>query len=415
MKRMYFIDWLRISAEMVVLLTHAVSFFHPLDWHVKNQEQNNFWLISFQFLHMWIMPLFFFLAGASTIFIIKNSFKSFFASRIERLLVPLVFGVLVLIPPQKYLEAITHNLFTGGYFEFLMAYFGGDPRFFPFGIHFSLGFIDFSSYHLWFLVHLTLITLLLFPVLRFVYNKGAVLLDRINQLISFKGGAILMFIPIAVVYILMKKPFPDYTGWGDLSRNAMYLLCGFIFIRHEGLRQNLVNSRYLALIPATIFTVLYMTSFVTSGTILNDLFHNNQVYGYFVFQHSTVALGTWSWIVFFVGMGIKHMNYDSKYRHPSNELVLPFYMLHQTVLLLIGFVVVQWNWGIWSKFTFIFISSFVVILGIYFVAVKPFNFMRYLFGMKKKPVTQAIGKEPVLQEIPANSPPQPQPVVGRVN
>jgi len=383
MKRIYYIDWLRISAEVVVLLIHAVSFFHPLDWHVKNSETNNFSLLVFQFLHMWVMPLFFFLAGAATLFFIKKPFGTFLISRIERLLIPLVVGMVILIPPQKYVEALSHHVFSGGYFEFMKAYFSGDARLFPFGIHFSLGFINFSSYHLWFLVHLVIISILLFPLMYLVYNKGARFLDKMNMLISFKGGAILLFIPIAVVYVFMKRIFPDFTGWGDLSRNAGYFMLGFMCIRHEGLRQSILNSRVVALIPAGIVTIFYLMSFLPGQLVLSQLLQNNQVYGFFVFRESLVTLATWSWVLFFIGTGMKYLNVESRYRPALNELVLPFYMLHQTVLLLIGYIVVQWDWNMLSKFVFIFTSSFFVILAIYIVAIRPFNVLRYLFGMSK--------------------------------
>jgi glucans biosynthesis protein C len=125
-------------------------------------------------------------------------------------------------------------------------------------------------------------------------------------------------------------------------------------------------------------------SFSMKGTFLYELFQNNKVYGYYAFQESAGALATWSWIIFIVAMGMKYLDKESVYRKPLNESVLPFYILHQTVLLLIGYVVVQWQWSNWGKWAIIASSSMFVCILVYLMVIKPFNPMRFLFGMEKK-------------------------------
>ena len=193
-----------------------------------------------------------------------------------------------------------------------------------------------------------------------------------------------MFIPIAIFKVLLKRHFPDYTSWSDLIMYALYFLWGFIYIRHEGLKQTIIKSRYVALIVGSILFVLYIASFRVKDTMFGQLFQNYNVYSYYMFQESAGTLATWSWIIFIVAMGMKYLNRDSKYRQPLNEAVLPFYILHQTVLLLIGYVVVQWNWISWGKFGFIAASSLFLIAMVYMLGIKPFNFTRLLFGMGKK-------------------------------
>ncbi len=127
-----------------------------------------------------------------------------------------------------------------------------------------------------------------------------------------------------------------------------------------------------------------MISFTVKGTGFGELFQNNKPELYYIFQESAGALATWSFIVFITAMGMKYLDHDSKYRQPLNEAFLPFYILHQTVLLLIGYIVVEWSWNNWSKFGIISISSLFVILIIYRLGVAPFNIIRFLFGMGKK-------------------------------
>jgi hypothetical protein len=119
-------------------------------------------------------------------------------------------------------------------------------------------------------------------------------------------------------------------------------------------------------------------------TPYGQLFQNYQIYSHYIFQEVAGSLVTWSWIVFLMATAMRYFNTDSEYRQPLNEAVLPFYILHQTVLLLIGYIVVQWNWNSWGKFGFIAATSGFIIYVIYTLGIKPFNTIRYLFGMAPK-------------------------------
>ena len=382
MKRIYCLDWLRILAILTVFTFHTSHFFDPLYWHVKNPVKSEPVLLFLGFVNLWIMPLFFMLSGASGIFSVRKPFLSFLKGKTLRLLVPYVVGVLVLIPPQKYVEGLSNHTFSGGYLAFLQGYFSGGMFNYPMG--FSLSWIGAISYHLWFLGHLFLISILIFPIMRYIDNNGEYMLNRIYRATSFSGGAILMFIPIALVRILLKKHFPTYTDWCDFAMYAVYFLWGFIYTRHEGLKETIMKSRFIALAIGSVLFVLYMISFSVKETTFGQLFQNNEVYAYYMFQEAAGALVTWCFLIFFVALGMKYLNKESEYRQPLNEAVLPFYILHQTVLLLIGFVVVQWDWSSWTKFGFIAASSLFVIAVVYTLVIKPFNIIRFLFGMSKK-------------------------------
>ena len=383
MKRIYYVDWLRILAIMAVFFFHSSRFFDPLYWHVKNPRQSASVLIFLEFVNLWIMPLFFFLSGASSIFGIRKPFGSFVSGKITRLMIPFIIGVLLIVPPQKYVEALSHNTFTGGYIEFLKGYFSGGI--FNYRIGVSPLWFGALSYHLWFLGHLFVISVLLFPLIKYISNKGDAILNWIYKATSLNGGALLMFIPIAIVRIILKKHFPDYTSWCDFAMYSLYFLWGFIYTHHEGLKQTIARSWYSALITGGILYGLYEVSYFFKDTAFGALFQNNNVYGYYLFQETAGALASWSWIIVIMAAGMKYFNFESKYRKSLNEAVLPFYIIHQTVLLLIGYIVVQWSWNSWGKFGFITAASLFTIITIYMLGIKPFNFVRFMLGMAGKP------------------------------
>jgi peptidoglycan/LPS O-acetylase OafA/YrhL len=382
MQRIYYIDWLRILAILTVFFFHTSHFFDPMYWHVKNPQQSESVLLFLGFTNLWIMPLFFFLSGASGVFSTRKPFLSFLKSKTLRLLVPYLMGVLLLIPPQKYVEALSNHKFSGGYFDFLQTYFSGGMFNYPMG--FDVLWISAISYHLWFLGHLFLISILFYHLMRYIDRKGAKIMSQINQMTSFTGGTILLSVPVAVAGILLKKHFPDYTSWADFAKYALFFFLGFLCTNNEGLKQSFLKSRFVALALGVVLTVMYFGSFAVKETTFGQLFQNYQVYGFYAFQELVGALTPWCWIIFIVATGMKYLNWESQYRQPLNEAVLPFYILHQTVLLLTGYIVVQWNWSNWGKFGFIATSALFIIAVIYMLVIKPFNISRVLFGMSKK-------------------------------
>ena len=62
--------------------------------------------------------------------------------------------------------------------------------------------------------------------------------------------------------------------------------------------------------------------------------------------------------------------------------MLPFYIWHQTVIVIIGFLIASWDASVMVKYLVLSTSSFVVIVALYELVVKRFKVGRFLFGMK---------------------------------
>ena len=83
-------------------------------------------------------------------------------------------------------------------------------------------------------------------------------------------------------------------------------------------------------------------------------------------------------------LGRRFLNFNNRFLAYANEAVLPFYILHQTVIFIVGFFVIQWSSGIATKYLMITIVSFAVIMAIYEILIKRVSIVRSLFGMKVK-------------------------------
>ena len=68
----------------------------------------------------------------------------------------------------------------------------------------------------------------------------------------------------------------------------------------------------------------------------------------------------------------------------GNSTVMPFYLLHQPVIVLIAFFAVQWDAGITAKLLVVVFGSFLVALGLVELIIKRVNVLRRLLGMKTR-------------------------------
>jgi hypothetical protein len=90
----------------------------------------------------------------------------------------------------------------------------------------------------------------------------------------------------------------------------------------------------------------------------------------------------WAWLMAICGFASRHLRFSNRFLKYANEAVLPFYILHQTVILTIGFYVIRLDTSLWLEYLIITFSAFAVTVTVYELLIKRFNALRFLFGMK---------------------------------
>ncbi len=114
------LDWLRVLAFGLLILYHAGMAWSGWNWHVTSTDDIAWLREVMRFLNRWRMPLIFVVSGAAIMLALgARTPGAFVVDRLKRLLLPLVFGMLVLVPPQVYLERLYRGQFTGSFFEWL--------------------------------------------------------------------------------------------------------------------------------------------------------------------------------------------------------------------------------------------------------------------------------------------------------
>jgi len=371
-QRRYDIDWLRIFATLAVFFFHNARFFDTMDWHIKNAEHSEGMFILVAFLNAWIMPIFFLLSGTGSWFgLERRNWRQYLLDRGKRLLIPFyTVGALILIPPQYYWDRVTKGLFGGAFIEFY-------PKFFN-TFHFDFPFLSFWSGHLWFLRFLFLISLLTLPLLLYLKtSKGRHLISKLATLASVRGGIFLIIIPLFLVELLIKPP-----PGGDTISNFFYYLLFFMI-------GYLIpaDSRFTAsLKKSTSFSLgSGIAAFCLIGLVLAVIGYDPWDKSFsplFLVVSILVSINTWCWISYILGMGFKHFNKNSKALAYGSQAVLPFYILHQTIILFVGWYIIPLDMFFLLKYLIISTASFVLIMLIYEVCIKRINMIRFLFGMR---------------------------------
>jgi peptidoglycan/LPS O-acetylase OafA/YrhL len=83
-----------------------------------------------------------------------------------------------------------------------------------------------------------------------------------------------------------------------------------------------------------------------------------------------------------LGYGNKFLNVPNRWLPYMNEAAFPIYIIHQTVLVVTAYYVIDWPMGIWLKFLITMVFSLLISWLIYEVVIKRTSFTRRLFGVK---------------------------------
>jgi hypothetical protein len=105
----------------------------------------------------------------------------------------------------------------------------------------------------------------------------------------------------------------------------------------------------------------------------------------------------WCWLFSILGFAFRFLSVDRPWLRHANEGVLPFYILHQTVLLAVGYFIMKWRIHDALKWALVFTISFIFIITIYTLFIRNIDLLRLLFGMKTEhPLFAIFRKKMVL-------------------
>jgi len=356
----------------LLIFYHTGRLFDQETWHIKNEQLSPVINTFNRFMDIWQMPLFFLLAGASIWYALgKRTPGGFAKERVLRLLVPLIFGMLIVVPPQVYLQRVFDGDFSGSFLSWYPNTFQGtysmdDP---------SAG--NLSWHHLWFLIYLFAFSLILLPVfLYFRKEKRAPLISGIAQLMEKPGAIFLPAIPLIVINITLRSTF----GWGNQNliwdwANFLYYMSvvfyGFLIVSDRRIIGVIQRNLFTALVVAGIFSSLLLLSRFDKPSLPGPLYDTLN------------AAACWCWLIALIGIGSRLFNLTNRVLRYTTDAVLPVYIVHQTIIIALGFYIVKWDTSIVPKYFLVGVATLVLSLAVYEI-VRRTSVTRFLFGIKAR-------------------------------
>ncbi len=360
---------------LAIFSFHNNRFFDFDDWHVNNDVTGLGSSIHIAFFNHWMMPLFFILSGAAVVYSLRSRTAGrFVKERTLRIFVPLlIIGYFVLSPLQIYLDRLTHGQLSGTFIQFYPHYFDG---FDIFGGNFA-----WHGVHLWYLLYLFIFSLIALPLFLPRKETGKSLISRLAILFEKPWALLLLFLPLTAIDIFVDAAGLGFSratgGWSFLSY-LLFFIYGYLIFSNTRLQETVRKYSTIALIVAVVLSIYSLgMQFVVK---LPPEFGTP----YYISAMLVRGLRAWCWIIAILGFGSRFLNFNHRFLGYATEAVLPFYILHQPVILMIGFFVVQWSLGIAPKYFMISTTSFVAIMVIYELLIRRINVLRFLFGMRLK-------------------------------
>jgi hypothetical protein len=330
--RLYFLDWVRILAFFLLIVYHVGMYYVSWGWHVKSPFAGTgpepFMMMS----SPWRLGLLFFIGGvAASLMLRKLGTARFLKRRSLHLLPPLVFGMLVVVPPQSYFEVVEKLGYAGSYRDFMGLYLQG------YGGFCQDGCLKLPTWnHLWFVAYLWIYTMLLGAMV-------ALLGPRLDRIAARAGtllrGWKLIVLPAAVLAlarIALVERFPTnhavVNDWCNHAMSFLPFLLGALVARVPGFWSRPAPLRWHAFgIAATGWACLVMWDAVTW-----DIATPAAVAVLRPIMFSVYALTAWSATVAACGFAVRHLDRDGHARRYLNEAIFPVYILHQSLIVVLA-------------------------------------------------------------------------------
>jgi glucans biosynthesis protein C len=104
-----------------------------------------------------------------------------------------------------------------------------------------------------------------------------------------------------------------------------------------------------------------------------------------------IALKTfnrWFWVLAITGYGLHYLTGRTRFLNYANQAIAPFYILHQTVIILAAYYTVDLSWDIPVKFYMILSFTFCSIFLLYHFVLRRLKITQILFGIRQPAAPQ---------------------------
>lgn len=348
--RKYYLDNLRTIMILLLFPVHTFMIWNNYGrkfyvWGGENKLLSSLIII----VNPWFMALLFVIAGMCARYSLeKRDTKKFIKERFSKLFIPFVSGMVLLVPIQTFYARKFFFEYKGSILENYKYFF----------THFT----DLSGYdgsftpgHLWFILFLFIISLLALLIIKYIpYKKVTTKFEKANIF-----TIILLFIPIWLMYYI-----GNFGGY-SLGKYFVLFLLGYYMFSNEKIIEKIIENKKLIL---GLFGLLLLALVV--------LYYKFSYYGDFL-----VNLVCWLGILTCLIIGKCYLDKETKITKYFNKASFPIYILHQPILVALGYCTLSIIDNIFLQVIIIMLGSFTITMLCYEV-LKRIPYLNKMFGIK---------------------------------
>jgi glucans biosynthesis protein C len=371
-QRHYGLDWLRIAAFGLLILYHIGMVFAPWSWVINAPYRIEALIPPMALVTPWRLALLFAVSGyaSARLFARDGDAGGFARSRAKRLLVPLAFGMAVLVPLEMWVR-VMENGYPYDYPHFWSLDYWRAGMFWH---------REFPSWeHLWFVAYLAAYSFLLAGALAWQRARIEAAFAAIARWLA--EGHRLVWVPIAALAIArlaLLFVVPEQQGllrdWGGHSQYLPLFLAGFVLAQTPGLWPAIHRAAAPALGIAALsgaIVVLLELRYAGNATPPHELM---------ALDRAARTAMAWSMVVALFHLAERHWNRDHRWRRSMAEAVFPFYIVHQPAIVLIAWYSLPLGLPPLAEFALLLGGTLAACLATYLVG-RRIGWLRPLIGL----------------------------------
>lgn len=370
--RRYDLDWLRVLAVLLLVPFHSAIIFSSLPQtqvvYVYDSHHSLLLMKMVDFMYLWHMPLLFVVAGAASWFALGvRSGQRYLEERVSRLLVPILFGMVVLLPPTLYLWTRTAPRLAARFPTFFQFY----PHYFVPDLADLTGRTQgsWTPQHLWFIMYLLGYSALALPFFQYLRGpSGRRLVEGLADFFARRGAILLLALPLALAAAV------PIGGSENPLVYLVWFVYGYFLMSDPRLQAAVDRHTWTAFLLAILSALFIFTTGQKAGPAGSPLW---------ILWGVVYNFSRWVWVAGILGLGHRFLNTNSAVLRYANEAAYPFYILHYPVNMLAGYLLRPWNTAVAVKYALIVVLTTTVSLALYEALIRRFNPLRFLFGMKR--------------------------------
>ncbi|MEM9758780.1 MAG: acyltransferase [Pseudomonadota bacterium] len=345
--RRHDIDALRAGAFALLIVYHVgMVYVYDWDFHIKSPHLWEWLQWPMIAVNRWRMPLIFLISGIALGLSRAASQPLRMALRRSRmLLIPLIFGMLAIVPIQAWIEARENGAFDANFTAFLTRYWQLRP--WPDG-GFAGAEFGVTWNHLWYLPYLWAYSLLLVPLL-----LAGKLCRRWGLEVALHtrgigvGAALVIFVPTTLWFAIsywLEPAFGDTKAFiGDWANHARYgavFLFGFLIARHDGFWASLLELRFRLLPVLALGAVLYLGLRILGRVLTPESAASLPDWNWRAISDASQAIYAWSALLTILAFGAAWLKRPWRWLPVANQAVYPWYILHQSLIVPLAWLLI---------------------------------------------------------------------------